>query len=54
MIEVDYLNRSLLAVCLLCCREYGSNRELIFLSDKIYYVKRLIGTILAVPRQPVF
>jgi hypothetical protein len=35
MVEVDYLDRSLLALCLLCCREYESNRELIFLSDNI-------------------
>src|SRR5690242_3493039 len=54
MVEVDDLNRSLLVLCLLCCREYESNRELIFLSDNVGDIKRLIGAILSIPRQPVF
>jgi hypothetical protein len=48
-IEVDYLNGSLLVLCLLCCCEYEANREVIFLSDNVGDGKRLIRAVLSVP-----
>ena len=49
MIEVDYLNRSLLILRLLCCREHEVNREPIVLRDNVSDVKGLVGAILSVP-----